>query len=92
MWTYSPVKSQVQTRAELRPARRSTTTGTYFASIFWCADALVEGMFAAATADGDACEIDVHALEIEFHAGASGGGEDASPVRVGAGESGLYQR
>ena len=48
--------------------------------------ALIEIVFAAAAANGDACDPDVGALPIEFDAGATGGSEDAAPVRVGAGE------
>ena len=54
--------------------------------------ALVEGIFAAAAADFDSRERDIGALEIECDAGASGGGEDAAPVGIGAGEGGFYQR
>ena len=36
--------------------------------------------------------MNIDALEIECDAGAAGGGEDAAPVGVGAGEGGLYER
>ena len=54
--------------------------------------ALVERMLAATAADRNARDPNVHALGIEFHAGAAGGGEDAAPVRIGAGERRLHQR
>ena len=54
--------------------------------------ALVEVVLAAAAANGDAGDPDVDALPIEFHAGAAGGGEDAAPVGIGAGEGGFHQR
>ena len=66
--------------------------GTYFASILRCASAFVEGIFAAAAADFDSREGNIGALEIECHAGAAGGGEDAAPVGIGAGEGGFYER
>ena len=53
---------------------------------------LVESVFAAAAANGDACDPDIDALTIEFHAGAARGGEDAAPVRIGSGEGGFHQR
>src|SRR4029077_21221727 len=59
---------------------------------FFVCDTLVEGMLAAAAADGDAGEADVNTLEIEWDACAAGGGEDAAPIGVGAGERGFYQR
>ena len=54
--------------------------------------AFVEGIFAAAAADFYAGERNIRALEIEGDAGAAGGGEDAAPVGIGAGDGGFYQR
>ena len=54
--------------------------------------ALVEGMFGSAPADSCASNGNIHAPGIEFHAGAAGGGEDASPVRVSTGEGCFHQR
>ena len=66
--------------------------GDIFREHLFVRDALVERMFAAAAANGDSREPDVDALEIEIDAGAAGGGEDAAPVGVGAGEGGFYER
>ena len=49
-------------------------------------------MFAAAPADENSRELDIHALEVEWYAGAPGGREDAAPVGIGAGQGRFYER
>ncbi len=53
--------------------------------------ALVEGEGAAAGVHLDTGEPDVGAIGVEADTAAAGGGEDASPVGVGASKSGLHQ-
>ena len=51
--------------------------------------ALVEVERLAAAKNRDASHVNVHAIGIELHSGASGSGEDATPVWITAGEGGL---
>src|SRR5580693_5679309 len=53
--------------------------------------AFVEGVFLAAAANFYPGEGNIGALEIEGDTGAAGGGQDAAPVGIGAGDGGFYQ-
>src|SRR5207237_1302395 len=46
----------------------------------------------AGAADGRALQVDIDLRGIERHAGVSGGGQDASPVGIGAGHGGFDKR
>src|SRR5712664_3268677 len=63
-----------------------------FGKKFVAGGALVEIERLAAPQDGDARHLDIHARRVEENAGAPGGGEDAAPVGVAAGEGGFHQR
>src|SRR6516162_732509 len=54
--------------------------------------ALVEGQGLAAAQYGNTGHVNVHAAGIELDTGAPGGGEDAAPVGIAAGERGFDQR
>src|SRR5580658_9205434 len=54
--------------------------------------ALVEIERLAFAQNGDAGHVDINARGIEGHSGAAGGGENAAPVGVAAGEGGLDER
>ena len=54
--------------------------------------ALVEIERLAATQNRNARHVDVHAIGIELHSGASGGGEDAAPVGIASREGSLHER
>src|SRR5690348_15551499 len=51
-----------------------------------------EGMFDAATASENASKINIGTSRIDFDSGTPSGSQDASPIRVGAGEHCFYQR
>ena len=63
-----------------------------FREKFVAGGALIEIERAAAAQDGNAGHVDINTRGIERYAGASGGGENAAPVGIASGKSGLDER
>ncbi len=66
--------------------------GDVFLEHFLVCHDFIEGMLAPSAANLDACQPDIHALEIELHSGPARSGKDAPPIGIGAGKGGFHQR